>query len=154
VSVSENRSRDLRKYERSRIEPEGESFELPNDASVTEPEVMSEGRMDRDMKVSVFQIQAGEPLPSFESPENGTRGLHLEGWAPYVSVQCREVYNGSPFPRGLWHQKNSAVKAWGRNRSDLYGSFVLHLKHCQMQSLSLSLVAICHLGKGGHRERR
>ena len=48
----------------------GRARKLPNHALMAESEVMHEGKVDRDVKVCIFQIQFGEPLPFLKVFEN------------------------------------------------------------------------------------
>ena len=107
---SHNPGEDLR----GRGKTEAKSPELIHPAKSHKPQILARVGMNRDLQVSLLQVDGNHPIPRTNREKDGLDGLHLKMRGSEKTVEMREVDDRTPRPRGLPHHKQTAVKAWRR----------------------------------------
>ena len=115
-----DRSHDTHERLQGGGKAEAEGAKLPDLLSHTEPQIAARFRGNRDLKVSVLQVQRSHPIPRSERLEDQLLGLHVEVGDSNRTVETGDVYNRLPIPGDFGSDKEAAVIAW-RRRSHLDG---------------------------------
>ena len=100
-----NRSHDLGKHLRASGEAETKSPKLIDCPINDKVKELAAVRMDRDLKVSILQVDVDHPVIFPNGTENQLVGLHLEASLQHKLVQARQIYHRPPRTQRLPHYK-------------------------------------------------
>ena len=69
-------------------------------------------QMHGNLKVCILQVYGDHPVAPPNGIEDRLVGLHLEASLKNKLIQPRQVFHGPLRPRGLPHNKKTAVESW------------------------------------------
>jgi len=95
----------------SNIETETHRTKLVSLSLDVKTKIFPEGRVDRNVQISIGQVDAGRPLARSELRSDAPVGFHPKMRAMNELIQCLQIYDRTESPGLLWNCEEMGIEA-------------------------------------------